>query len=70
MIKKNLYKKNLAIINKIEKIRSKNNVNWMNLVRLSFKYDAKNSAKIMSNVLTDDKKISKLVNQLTKLNKF
>ncbi len=70
MIKKNLYKKNLMIINKIEKIRSKNNVNWMNLVRLSFKYDAKNSAKIMSNVLTDDKKISKLVNQLTKLNKF
>ncbi len=70
MIKKNLYKKNIAIINKIEKIRSKNNVNWMNLVRLSFKYDAKNSAKIMSNVLTDDKKISKLVNQLTKLNKF
>ena len=70
MIKKNLYKKNLAIINKIEKIRSKNNVNWMNLVRLSFKYDAKNSAKIMSNVLTDDKKISKLVSQLTKLNKF
>tara|TARA_B100000989_G_scaffold130260_1_gene96716 strand:+ start:1390 stop:1602 length:213 start_codon:yes stop_codon:yes gene_type:complete len=70
MIKKNLYKKNLAIVNKIEKIRSKNNVNWMNLVRLSFKYDAKNSAKIMSNVLTDDKKISKLVSQLTKLNKF
>lgn len=70
MNKKNLYKKNLILINKIQKIRSKNNVNWMNLLKLSFKHDPTNAAKIMSNVLTDDKKISVLVNQLTKLNKF
>ena len=70
MNKKNLYKKNLILINKIQKIRSKNNVNWMNLLKLSFKHDPTNAAKIMSNVLTDDRKISVLVNQLTKLNKF
>ena len=70
MNKKNLYKKNLTLINKIQKIRSKNNVNWMNLLKLSFKHDPKSAAKIMSNVLTDDKKISILVNKLTKLNKF
>ena len=41
----------------------------MNLLKLSFKHDPKKSAKIMHNVLNDDKKISILVNQLTKLNK-
>tara|TARA_B100000989_G_scaffold262853_1_gene214485 strand:- start:108 stop:320 length:213 start_codon:yes stop_codon:yes gene_type:complete len=69
MNKKNLYRKNLNIINKIQKIRSKNNVNWMNLLKLSFKHYPKKSAQIMHNVLNDDKKISILVNQLTKLNK-
>ena len=62
-------KKNLVLINKIQKIRSKNNLNWMNLLKLSFKHDPKNAAKIMSNVFNDDKKISSLVGQLTKLNK-
>lgn len=69
MNKKNLFKKNLELINKIQKIRSKNNLNWMNLLKLSFKHDPKNAAKIMSNVFNDDKKISSLVGQLTKLNK-
>jgi hypothetical protein len=69
MNKKNLFKKNLVLINKIQKIRSKNNLNWMNLLKLSFKHDPKNAAKIMSNVFNDDKKISSLVGQLTKLNK-
>ena len=69
MNKKNLFKKNLVLINKIQKIRSKNNLNWMNLLKLSFKHDPKNAAKIMSNVFNDDKKASSLVGQLTKLNK-
>ena len=69
MNKKNLFKKNLVLINKIQKIRSKNNLNWMNLLKLSFKHDPKNAAKIMSNVFNDNKKISSLVGQLTKLNK-
>ena len=33
--------KYLKIISKIEKIRSKNNVNWMNILRLAFKLDQK-----------------------------
>jgi hypothetical protein len=69
MKKNNLYKKNIALINKIQKTRSKNNVNWMNLLKLSFKHDPKNAAKIMSNVLNDDKKISLLVNKLLKINR-
>ena len=69
MKKINLYKKNIALINKIQKIRSKNNVNWMNLLKLSFKHDPKNAAKIMSNVFNDDKKISSLINKLSKINR-
>ena len=48
------------IINQIEKIRGKNNTNWMNILRLAFKYDPKNAAKIMSKIYSDDMKIGKL----------
>ena len=55
------------IINQIEKIRSKNNVNWMNILRLAFRLDPKSSVKIMKKINYDDKKISSLLNKLTKL---
>ena len=54
------------IINQIEKIRSKNNVNWMNILRLAFKYDPKGAAKIMSKIYSDDNRIGKLAKKLTK----
>ena len=54
------------IISQIEKIRSKNNVNWMNILRLSFKLDPKASVKIKKKINYDDKKISNLLNKLTK----
>jgi|TARA_B100001093_G_scaffold519909_1_gene611332 hypothetical protein len=54
------------IINQIEKIRGKNNTNWMNILRLAFKYDPKNAAKIMSKIYSDDMKIGKLAKKLTK----
>jgi len=58
--------KYLDIINKIEKIRSKNNVNWMNILRLAFKLDPKTASKIMKKINYDDKKISNLLNKLSK----
>ena len=58
--------KYLTIISKIEKIRSKNNVNWMNILRLAFKLDANQAKKIMQKINYDDKKISQLLNQLSK----
>jgi len=61
-------KKSLILINKIQKIRSKNNINWMDMLRLAFKYDPKNSSKIMSKIYLDDQKISKLVKELYKMN--
>lgn len=64
MKKKNInYSK---IIDQIEKIRSKNNINWMNILRLAFKLDPKTSSKIMKKINYDDKKISRLLNMLSK----
>lgn len=56
----------LKVIDQIEKIRSKNNTNWMDLLRLAYKKAPKESATIMSNIYKDDSKISSLVKKLTK----
>ena len=57
---------NQKIIDKIEKIRSKNNVNWMDILRLAFKHDPKNASKIIKKIHTDDKRISSLDKNLVK----
>ena len=62
-------KKPLQLINKIQKIRSKNNVNWMNILRLGFKHDSKAASKIMYNIYIDDQRISKLVKELYKISR-
>tara|TARA_B100001765_G_C19332471_1_gene262368 strand:- start:301 stop:498 length:198 start_codon:yes stop_codon:yes gene_type:complete len=56
----------MQIIKKIENIRKNNNENWMNLLRLAFKYSPAHAAKIMSKIYIDDNKISKLVKKLSK----
>ena len=47
-------------------IQTKNNVNWMNLLRLTFENSPKRAAKIMSKIYVDDSNIGKLVKKLTK----
>ena len=59
----------LKIINQIEKIRSKNNKNWMDLLRLSFNLDPKNSSKILFKKKNQDKKISALTKKLQQINR-
>ncbi len=54
------------IINEIQKIRSNNNVNWMNILKLAFKLSPVETTKIMKKINYDDKKISNLLNKLTK----
>lgn len=54
------------IIDNIEKIRRRNNVNWMDLLRLAFKHDPKGAANIMAKIYNDDIKIGKLAKKLTK----
>ena len=57
------------LINKIQQIRSKNNNNWMDILRLGFKHDPKKASLIMKNIYKDDKKISSLVKKLYNSNK-
>jgi hypothetical protein len=54
------------IINQIQKIRSKNNVNWMNILKLAFKLDPKRASSILKKINYDDKKISNLLSKLSK----
>jgi len=59
-------KKNyIKIINQIQKVRSKNNVNWMDILKLAFELDPKRSVSIMKRINHDDKKISMLLKKLT-----
>lgn len=58
--------KHINLIKKIQKIRSRNNTNWMNILKLAFKYAPKEAGKLMKKINNDDKKISSLVNKLTK----
>mgnify|MGYP001212370435 CR=1 FL=1 len=67
--KKTNYKKSLKLIHQIQNIRKKNNVNWMDMLRLAFKHDPHGAAKIMSNIYTDDQRVSNLVNKLIKSTK-
>ena len=65
MVKKNKSKNYLRIISQIENIRKKNNVNWMNILRIAFKCDPKATAMVMSKIYSDDKRIGTLVKKLT-----
>jgi hypothetical protein len=65
MKKINKSKNYLQIISQIENIRKKNNVNWMNILRIAFRYNPKAAAKIMSKIYLDDKRIGTLVKKLT-----
>jgi hypothetical protein len=55
----------LRIISQIENIRKKNNVNWMNILRIAFKNNPKATANVMSKIYSDDKRIGALVKKLT-----
>jgi folate-dependent phosphoribosylglycinamide formyltransferase PurN len=52
------------IINDIENIRSKNNVNWMDAVRLCFELDPTKARQIFKNIKDCDYKINELINEL------
>jgi len=59
-------KKNyLRVITQIENIRKKNNVNWMNILRIAFKNNPRATAMVMSKIYSDDKRIGALVKKLT-----
>lgn len=62
-------KKIEKIFDEIEKIRSKNNKNWMNLLRLSYDLKPKETIKIINQILNKDEKLISLAKKLKKLSK-
>ena len=68
--KKKIIKKGLKIINQIQKIRTKNNKNWMDLLRLSLELDFNSTSKILKEICKDDKRISALAQKIYQLKKF
>ena len=55
-----------SIVKNIENLRKKNNINWMNILRLALKYNPKETKKLLKKINSFDKKISNEVNSLTK----
>jgi hypothetical protein len=66
VLKKKKKDKFIEIINQIEKIRSKNNVNWMDILRLSFEKSPYQARKIFRQITSDDQKIGMLSKKLSK----
>ena len=56
----------LSIIDEIESVRSANNVNWMDVLRLAFKSSPNEAKKLMKKIDTEDDKISSLLKKLSK----
>ena len=55
----------MIIIDEIEKVRSRNNVNWMDILRLSFKHAPDESKKTMAKINNEDDEISRLFKKLS-----
>ena len=61
MKKKKNYDK---IFNDIEKLRSKNNKNWIDILRLAFKHSPGEAKKIFKQIVNKDKQLIKLAKDL------
>lgn len=54
----------LKIIDKIEKVRSRNNINWMDLIRLSIKFSPKETSILLRKINKKDNEIAKLFKKI------
>ncbi len=52
------------IINKIQNTRSKNNINWMNILRVAMKHSPRETKNLLRSINTHDRKISKLLKKI------
>ena len=52
------------IFDNIEKIRSRNNKNWIDILRLAFKHSPNEARKIFKQIVNKDKKLIKLAKYL------
>ena len=62
--KKTKIKKSLDLLNKIEKVRSKNNKNWMDIIRLAIKLDYSKTSNLIKQIYKHDSEISALAKKI------
>ncbi|MCB1463590.1 MAG: hypothetical protein KDJ90_14455 [Nitratireductor sp.] len=55
----------MGLIDEIEKIRGRNNRNWMDLLRLAFKHAPQEAAAIVAEIYSHDQDISELAKKLS-----
>ena len=55
----------LEVIDEIEKVRTRNNVNWMDILRLAFKHSPEEAKLLMRKIDYEDNRISSLVKKLS-----
>ena len=54
----------IEIINEIQLIRSKNNINWMNILKIAFKYAPEETRKVFKEIAKEDTSIIDLSKEL------
>ena len=59
-------KTDFDIIDEVEKVRTKNNVNWMDILRLAMKHAPKDAKKLVKKINEADGQISDLLGKLAK----
>jgi len=55
----------LKIIDEIERVRTRNNVNWMDILRVAFRHAPDEARVIMGKINKEDNRISDLFKQLS-----
>ena len=54
----------LEIIDEIQKVRGKNNVNWMDILRIAFTHAPEETREVFKRITNDDNLINELSKQL------
>ena len=55
----------LKIIDEIEKVRTRNNVNWMDILRLAIRNAPEDAIDLLQKVNSGDERISELFNKIS-----
>ena len=56
----------LEIIDAVEEVRTKNNKNWMDILRISFKHAPEEARPVLAEINKSDGKINQLLDKLAK----
>ena len=60
----------LKFIDEIEKVRTRNNVNWMDILRLAISHAPDEAIELLKKVNSEDRRISELFIKISEENNF